>query len=102
MCHRLFEGFLTRHALPDDAGDFLQTMNDPHALPGSTEDLFGAGVKLIIVNEADICAHIFVVSREYDGEFFLVFDGGVDESAADADDATFVDEGVVADERRIS
>ena len=79
----------------------MQTMNDPHALPGSIEDLLGAGVKLVIVDETDVRAHIFVVSREYDGEFFLVLDGGVDESAADADDATFVDEGVVADERRV-
>ena len=74
-------------------------MNDPHTLTRSAEDLFGAGVKLEVVDEADVGAHIFVVSRQNDGKFGLIFDGGVDEPTADADDATFVDEGVVADER---
>ena len=61
--------------------------------------MFGTGVKLIIVNETDIGADIFVFAGEDDGEFCFVFDGGIHKPASDADDAEFVEEWVVGDER---
>ena len=60
--------------------------------------MLGAGMEFIIMDEADICAHIFVVPRQDDGEFCFLSNSGVDEATADADDSTFVDEGVVCDE----
>ena len=74
-------------------------MQDPHALTRRAEDVFGAGVELVVMDESDVRAYIFVFPRQNDGEFGLVFDCRVDESAADADDATLVDERIVADER---
>ena len=76
-------------------------MDDPHTLSQRTEDVFRAGVKLVVVDEAYVCAHIFVMSWQNDGKFCLVFDGRVDESTADADDVAFVDERIVRDERRV-
>ena len=73
-------------------------MDDPHALSRRTEDVFCAGVKLVVVDEAYVCAHIFVMSRQNDGKFCLVFNGRVDESTADADDVAFVDKRIVRDE----
>ena len=99
MRHGLLEGFLTRYALSDDAGDFLKSVDNPYSLSGGTEDMFGTGVKLIIVNETDISANILVFTGEDDGEFCLVFNGGIDETASDADDAEFVEKWVVGDER---
>ena len=74
-------------------------MQDPHALTRRVEDVFGAGVELVVMDESDVRAYIFVFPRQNDGKFGFVFDCRVDEPAADADDATFVDEGVVSDER---
>ena len=99
MRHGLFEGFLTRYALPDDARDFLKSVDNPYSLSGGTEDMFGTGVKFIIVNETDISANIFVFAGKDDGEFCLVFNGGIHEATSDANDAEFVEEWVVGDER---
>ena len=74
MRHGLFESFLARDAFPDDAGDFLEAVDDPHPLSGRVEDMFGAGVELVIMNEPDVSSDVFVFAREDDGEFCLVFD----------------------------
>ena len=50
-------------------------MNDPNALSRGAEDVFGASVQLVVVDEADVGAHIFVVPWQNDGKFGLVFDG---------------------------
>ena len=51
------------------------------------------------MDEANIRAHIFIFAWEDDWEFCLLFNRGIYQSAADADDAALVDEGVVSDER---
>ena len=50
------------------------------------------------MDEANICTHVFVFAWEDDWEFCFLFDRGINQSAADADDAALVDEGVVSDE----
>ena len=60
--------------------------------------MFGTGVQLIIVNESDISADIFIFAGEDDGEFRLVFNGGIYEATSDANDAEFIEEWIVGDE----
>ena len=44
-------------------------MDDPHALSRRTEDVFRADVKLVVMDEAYVRVHIFVVFPQNDGKF---------------------------------
>ena len=58
-------------------------------------------MKLIIVDEPNVSADIFVFAGEDDGKFCLVFDGGIYKATSDADNAELIEKWVMGNERRV-